>query len=196
MKLPSLLLALLLSVASAWAATVQYYANKIAPLIDPAKLATLKTRGANPRVQKVTFYLYSAKVDRLDAAEVARAAVNAVGMKEAAAELTIAAMLRNVTIAERLGCTDREGLDEMRKGNAATVRFGPYAGDQLSVDHILPRAVVPELDCVIANLELMPMRANARKNASVGQRQRDLAAKLNKAGLLSQTGLQAVRAMR
>jgi hypothetical protein len=29
---------------------------------------------------------------------------------------------------------DEAGLAEMRKGNAATVRNGPYEGDQLSVD--------------------------------------------------------------
>ena len=37
------------------------------------------------------------------------------------------------------------------------MRAFAYAGDQLSVDHIIPRAVVPELDNVIANLELMPL---------------------------------------
>ena len=67
----------------------------------------------------------------------------------------------------------------MRRGRAATVRRGPYAGDQLSVDHIIPYAVVPELDCVMANLELMPQRMNAAKNSSVGERQRDLGIKLH-----------------
>ena len=85
-----------------------------------------------------------------------------------------------------------EGLAEMRKGNAATVRRGPYVGDELSVDHIIPRSVVPELDNVIANLELLPLRVNERKNAKLGQRQRDLARKLNAAGLLSEPGLKAV----
>src|SRR6187455_847034 len=40
----------------------------------------------------------------------------------------------------------RPGRAEMRRGKAATVMKGPYQGDQLSVDHIIPRAVVPELD--------------------------------------------------
>ena len=73
----------------------------------------------------------------------------------------------------------------MRRGNAATVKRGPYAGHQLSVDHIIPRSVCLELDNVIANLELMPERMNSGKGASVGQRQRDLGRKLNRAGLLS-----------
>lgn len=45
---------------------------------------------------------------------------------------------------------------------------------------------------MIANLELMPQRANSRKNAQVGQRQRDLAEKLHKAGLLSRVGMETV----
>jgi len=43
------------------------------------------------------------------------------------------------------------------------------------VDHIIPKAVVPELENGIANLELMPLRMNERKNSHMGQRQRDLA---------------------
>jgi hypothetical protein len=43
---------------------------------------------------------------------------------------------------------------------APTVRPGPYAGDRLSVDRIIPRTVGPELDNVIANLELVPAQMN------------------------------------
>ena len=73
-----------------------------------------------------------------------------------AAQLTRDALLRNLDIAGKLGCLNDTGLAEMKRGNAATVMKGPYKDDQLSVDHIIPRAVVPELDNVIANLELMP----------------------------------------
>lgn len=188
---------MVLAAFNAVAGSVADYAEKIAPLIDPAKLATLKDRGANPRVQKVTYWLAMAKADGVNMSVVASAALKSVGMtNKQAFELTRAAMLRNVTIAERLGCLDKDGLEEMRKGNAATVRRGPYAGDQLSVDHIIPRSIVPELDNVIANLELMPMRANTSKKASIGQRQYDLAGKLNKAGLLSAAGLRAVLIVR
>jgi hypothetical protein len=109
-----------------------------------------------------------------------------------AAALTKAALLRNLDIAEKLGCLDAAGLAEMKRGRAPTVTKGPYKGDHLSVDHIIPRAVVPELDNVIANLELMPLRMNESKNDRVGARQVDLARKFNKAGLLSDKGLKAV----
>jgi hypothetical protein len=77
----------------------------------------------------------------------------------------------------------------MRRGRAPTVRRRPYRGDELSVDHIIPRAVVPELNDVIANLELMPLKMNEGKNAKIGARQVDPARELHKAGLLSGEGL-------
>lgn len=85
--------------------------------------------------------------------------------------LTAAAMVRNLTILERLGATTPEDLAEMRRGRTATVRKGPYAGEILSVDHIIPRVVAPELDNVIANLEMMPLRVNRKKGDKVGDRQ-------------------------
>jgi hypothetical protein len=45
-----------------------------------------------------------------------------------AAKLTKAALLRNLDIAEKLGCLHAEGLAEMRKGSAPTVRRGPTRG--------------------------------------------------------------------
>ena len=119
-------------------------------------------------------------------------AVTLAGYKKTAAKLTKNALLRNLDIADRLGCLNDVGLAEMKRGKAATVTKGPYKGDELSVDHIIPRAVVPELDNVIANLELMPLRMNEKKNAKIGDRQRDMAKKFHKAGLLSRKGLEAV----
>ena len=170
------------------------YAEKISSLIDPAKLATLGERQANPRVEKYVALLAEAKADGLAPGRVAHLALTLVGMKGAAAKVTQDAMIRNVTIAEKLGCLDEAGLEGMRNGHGATIRRGPYKGQQVSVDHIIPLTVVPELDHVIANLELLPLRLNESKNSKVGRRQRSLARTLNEAGLLSQTGLAAVLA--
>ena len=85
-----------------------------------------------------------------------------------------------------------DGLREMHRGQAPTVRRGPYHGEKLSVDHIIPLTVAPELDKVIANLELMPLKMNEGKNAKIGARQVDVARKLHRAGLLSSEGLKAV----
>lgn len=163
------------------------------PLIDPAKLATLGDRGANTRIQKVTEILWQAKVNGQDPAKLADRSVDLIGWGGTEkGRLTSAAMVRNVTILERLGSTTRADLDDMRHGKTATVRNGPYAGEILSVDHIIPRAVAPELDNVIANLELMPLSVNRKKNDKIGDRQISLAKAFHDAGLLSDAGFQRV----
>jgi hypothetical protein len=178
----------------ALAVHAQDYAANIASLIDPAKLATLKSRGANPRIQKCVYWLAEAKAAGEKTDKVAGEAVIQAGYTKEAAALTKAALLRNLDIAAKLGCLDAEGLAKMRHGGSPTVRKGPYAGDIASVDHIIPRAVVPELDNVIANLELLPLKLNESKNSTVGDRQRDMAKRFHAAGLLSEAGLKAVEA--
>ncbi len=165
-------------------------AEQIASLIDPYKLGTLRERGANPRIQKVTAILATARAAGKSPEDITHEAVRKIGWAGTAkGDLTAAAILRNLDIAEKLGATTPEDIDAMRRGNAATVRKGPYIGDILSVDHVIPRSIAPELDNVIANLELMPLRINQSKGNSIGDRQRSLARKLHAAGLLNKPEL-------
>ena len=55
---------------------------------------------------------------------------------------------------------------------------GPYVGQELPVDHIIPRAVVRELHNVVANLEFLPLRLNESNNDKNWE-QRSLAVKLH-----------------
>jgi hypothetical protein len=175
------------------AGVTEDYAAKVAPLIDPAKLATLGQRGANGRVQKAVYWLEMARQDKAQPTKVIDAALINVGVtNKAIADLTKGALLRNHKIATSLGCFDKVGLEEMRRGKSPTVQRGRYRGDELSVDHIIPRSLVPELDNVIANLELLPLKVNQSKNAKMGQRQRALADSLYRAGLLSRSGYNVV----
>jgi hypothetical protein len=95
-------------------------------------------------------------------------------------------------ILERLGCIDEAGMIKLRKGNAPTITKGPYAGEIVTGDHIIPRSVCPELDNALYNLEMMPLTLNQRKSAKIGQRQINLARRWNQDGLLSDEGLGAV----
>jgi hypothetical protein len=173
----------------ALAAPAQADAVRIAlvSLCDPAKIATLTSdRAANPRVRKIAYWLEIARQQGRDPQAEMVAVMEAVGwggtMK---GELTAKAMVRNRIIADRLGCLDEEGMERMRRGASPTVKRGPYAGDKLHVDHIIPRSVSPALDLVLANLELMPASVNYRKGRKIGQRQVDLANKLHAASSLS-----------
>ena len=60
------------------------------------------------------------------------------------------------------------------------------------MDHIVPHSVAVELDNVIVNLELMPLRMNQSKGDKMGARQRDYAQKFHKAGLLSKKRLKEI----
>ena len=188
-----ILAVLLLTCAIAGADTIR---EALVNLCDPAKIATITAeRGANPRVRKICYWLEMARRDGRDPANEMREVIVTVGWGGTAkGDLTSDAMVRNRVIAERLGCLDDAGMADLRRGKAPTIRTGPYAGDKLSVDHILPRAVCPELDTTLANLELMPMRMNRAKSDSIGERQVDMAKKFHAAGLLSDAGLAAVLA--
>ena len=188
MKRLLFLVPLLLAVA----VCAEDYAAKITPLIEPANLAMLGKRGADSRVQKCVYWLAEARINGQSPKKVAQAAVSKAGYNKKAAALTKAELLRNLDIAEKLGCLDADGMAKTRRGDAPTVRKGPYAGEIASVDHIIPRAVAPELDNVIANLELLPLKVNESKNDKIGDRQRHLAKKFYAAGLLSAAGLKAI----
>lgn len=101
-------------------------------------------------------------------------------------------LIRKRVILERLGCLDEAGMIKLRKGNAPTITKGPYAGEIVTGDHIIPRSVCPELDNKIYNLEMMPLTLNQKKGAKITQRQIDLAKRWNADGLLSDAGLEAV----
>jgi hypothetical protein len=177
--LVSLLFGCLLTIGSMAASSdATAYAENIAALIDPAKLVTLGQRGAIPRVEKYVAQLAEAQTTGLSPKRVATKAVSLAGMKGAAAAVTVETMMRNLRAAEGMNCLTPEGLQDMRRGYAPTIRRGPYKGDQLSVDHIIPLKVAPELDHVIANLELLPLKINEGKKAAIGQRQKDLKAVL------------------
>ena len=188
-----ILLVLVLSCGLASADTIR---DALVSLCDPAKIATITAeRGANPRVRKICYWLEMARQAGREPSSEMREVMSAVGWGGSAkGELTADAMTRNRVIAERLGCLDEAGMTTLRSGKAAIIRNGPYAGDKLSVDHIIPRAVCAELDTTLANLELMPMRMNSSKSDSIGERQVDMAKKFHAAGLLSKVGLDAVLA--
>lgn len=166
----------------------------LSSLVDPVKIDKLDgDRAANPRLRKMMYWLETACRSGADPEAVILDAQKRAGyVGTARADADRDALVRNRVILERLGCLDGAGMVALRKGNSPTVTKGPYAGDTVDVDHIIPRAVAPELDDRIFDLEFMPSKLNMKKGASIGVRQKQLAQKWNKAGLLSAAGLRAV----
>ena len=108
-------------------------AAQIAALFNPTKLATLKQRGANPRIFKITAILWTAKTNGKKPEAITNNAVEKIGWGGSEkGRLTADAMLRYLTILEKLGSITPEDIDALRHGHAPTVRQGPYAGDIVS----------------------------------------------------------------
>jgi hypothetical protein len=170
--------------------TDERFVGILAPLIDPAKLDTLKgDRAANPRLRKIVHWLEVARREGIDPGSVidqAQARVGYAGTARAREDKK--ALLRNLIILERLGCLDAAGMEKLRRGNAPTITLGPYAGDIAAVDHIIPRSVAPELDEKLFNLEFMPSKLNSRKGNEIGQRQLSLASSWRESQLLTARG--------
>lgn len=180
----SLRFALCILLASAAFCSAGQISDILVTLADPTRLATLGERQANPRVQKIVYWLETARREGQSPEQLIDEVMTRLGWQDERGRLTSAAMLRNLDIATKLGCTDVDGMDHMRHGKCPIVKNGPYAGDFLSIDHIVPRALYPQLDNVLANLEMMPMKLNRQKSDSFGQRQEFELRRFQEAGLV------------
>ena len=148
----------------------------LSALIDPAKLDTLKSdRAANPRLRKACYWLHVARVDGITPSSIIDATGHA---RTPRGQLAKEALLRNLTILERLGCLTPDNMAKLRRGRAPTITRGPYTGEQAEVDHIVPVSKTPRFENWIGNLEFMPRTLNRRKSDKMGDRQRSHLAKL------------------
>jgi len=166
----------------------------IASLTDPSKLATLKgDRAANPRLQKCVYWLATAERqgEKPEAVLDESAKLNnTFGMPYAG--FIRWGLLENLKIAKELGLLTAEGMAELRRGKSATITKGQYAGQEAEADHVIPRAVCPELANQVMNLELMPAPLNRAKSDKVTARAEVFAKELYDARLLSEDGWKAI----
>ncbi len=93
---------------------------------------------------------------------------------------------------EKWGCFTAENLVKMKKGGSPTITIGEHTGTGIALDHVLPRAVVPELAARFYNLEAIPAKENLKKSSKITEREISLARRWQKEGLLSAAGLAAV----
>jgi len=175
---------------------VSFIARSISALTDPVKLATLKgDRAANPRLQKCVYWLaYAEQQGEKPEAVLDESAKlnNTVGTPYDG--FIRWGLLENLKIAKELGLLTIEGMAELRRGNSATITKGQYAGQEAETDHVIPRAVCPELQNQVMNLELLPASLNRAKSDKVTDRARVFAKELYEAGLLSEKSLSKLEA--
>jgi 5-methylcytosine-specific restriction endonuclease McrA len=165
----------------------------LSQLMDPEKLATLEKRGANPRFNKVVYWLNDAREKWMPPETSITLAQVLNGTSDPRASLVKSNLVRNLKIADELGLLTTENRDRLRRGHAATITRGPYAGESIEIDHIVPVSLAPELGNELANLEMIPKSINRKKSNRVGDRQFELAQQFYRAGLLSESALRKVR---
>jgi len=184
-------IALLLTVCSAWAAS-----DWLAPLAeqsDPAKLATLGKRGANPRINRIVFYLHQAQQAGTTPDTALDQAFRQNGTTGLVAVLSKETQLLNYQHAQDWGLLTPENLADLKTGEAPAITRGPHAGQDTDVDHIVPVSLAPEAGNSLANLEFLPSSVNRAKGARVGWREVQFAARLQEAGIIRESTLTRVR---
>jgi hypothetical protein len=166
----------------------------VAHLSDPAKLASLGERGANPRLNKIVYWLHEAKTHGLPPTTAVGLAQTLNWTREPRASLVKESLSRNMKIATELGLFTSENLKRLRHGRAGMITKGPYIGSAAEIDHIVPYSLAKEVGNELANLEMLPEPLNRRKSNRVGERQVAHARRLFEAGLLSKESLARVEA--
>jgi hypothetical protein len=188
--MPKVLLALLLAAAPSLMAARSTVAVAIAAQTDPAKLATLKgERAANPRLQKCVYWLAYAEEqgEKPEAVLDESAKLNKTAGTPYAGFLSWG-LLENLKIAKELGLLTPEGMAELKRGKSATITKGQYAGQKAEADLVIPKAVCPELQNQVMNLELIPASINRAKSDKVTDRAKIFAKELYDSKLLSEEG--------
>jgi hypothetical protein len=166
----------------------------LAPLLDPAKVDTLKgDRPINARLYRVFYWLETARRaggKPSEVIDVAQAAVGYAGTPRAHADRQC--IIWSAGRLLQLGCFTPAGMAKLRKGGSPQITRGEHAGEFIALDHVLPRAVVPELAARFYNLEAIPARQNLAKSAKITQREILLARRWNREGLLTADGLKNI----
>lgn len=145
----------------------------VSSLGDPAKLATLSSRGATAdRLVKICFYLHEARASGITPESIVTASVDSWGWTGTAkGNLTAAVILHALSSLENYGCFDlAEDRASLKRGARPTIRRGRYAGEPVEMDHVVPVAIAPQWTQVIANLEPVPQSVNRNKSDSVDGR--------------------------
>lgn len=166
----------------------------LAPLLDPAKVDTLKgDRPINSRLYRVFYWLETARRAGGKPDEVlstAQAAAGYAGTARANADRQC--IIWSAGRLMEFGCFTPSGMEKLRKGGSPIITAGPHTGETIALDHVLPCSIVPELAARFYNLEAIPAGANLSKSNKIEKRELDLARRWERGGLLSRRSLAAI----
>ena len=166
----------------------------LAPLLDPAKVATLKgDRPVNARLYRVLYWLETAHQAGGHVPAVidqAQAVAGYGGSVEAVADARAITAAHARMAAWR--CYSAAGMEKLRRGGSPRIELGPHAGEIVHIDHVLPVSIVPALRAKFFNLRPEPATVNLAKGNGIGPAEMELARRWSRRGILSPAGLAAV----
>lgn len=142
----------------------------IASLSDPKKLQSLKpeNRSVNGRMDKILYWLFVAEEQGIGAEQAVAQAFKSNGTEEPRLSMAKSQVVMNYKAAKRWGLFTKENLEKLKRGNAAFVTKGSYAGEKAEIDHIVPVARYPQYANELANLQVMPGPMNRSKGDRMG----------------------------
>tara|TARA_R110002096_G_scaffold239769_1_gene431556 strand:+ start:207 stop:827 length:621 start_codon:yes stop_codon:yes gene_type:complete len=165
----------------------------IAPLVAYRDIyESGRSREANDLLLLAVAVLIEAENEGADPSEILRHAERINDTPVNYSDLLTESLLRNIKIARELELDTPENLELMSEGRSPIVGTGPYAGEKIEVDHIVPRSLAPDLDNLLINLEMMPMTLNRRKSNKVTQRAAQMAQKFYDAGVMLPSSFERV----
>lgn len=165
----------------------------VAPLIEYRDLyESGRDREANDVLLMTVAVLVEAENAGVNLREVLRRAELVNNTPVNYSDLLTESLLRNVKIARELELDTPKNLALMSEGKSPIVGAGPYAGEKAEVDHIVPKALAPDLDNLLINLELMPRTLNREKSDKVTERGAQMAKRFFEAGVMMRESYDAV----
>ncbi|MDA7921301.1 hypothetical protein N9B73_06045 [Verrucomicrobiales bacterium] len=167
--------------------------NLIAPIVAYRDIyESGRSREANDLLLRAVALLIKAENEGGDPREILRVAERINNTPVNYSDLLTDSMLRNIKIARELKLDTPANLELMSEGKSPIVGSGPYTGEKIEVDHIVPRSLAPDLDNLLINLEMMPMTLNRRKSNKVTERAAAMAKRFYEAGVMTPDSFERV----
>jgi len=158
----------------------------IAPIVAYRDIYdTGRSREANDLLLMSVALLIEAEDKGADPGEILRVAERVNNTPVNYSDLLTESLLRNIKIARELELDTPTNLALMAEGKSPIVGAGPYAGEKIEVDHIVPRSLAPDLDNLLINLEMMPRTLNRKKSNKVTERAYSMAKRFFEAGVMT-----------
>ncbi len=154
--------------------TLEQSTKPISALLDPLKLATLRSdRAANSRFNKIMYHInrltleYDCKASKVIDSIYSHLPQNACynGTQVYCPSIAKTNLTAQHRYATALGLFDTEyNLMKLKKGGSPIIQKGKYIGKITHVDHLIPRDVAPELENSFMNLTFLSSTENLKKS--------------------------------